>query len=109
MSARLLAAAGIAVFLTAGCGRISRLLAQTAAHDKGDACALTQLRVARAQGETGIGGPGGDWIGLVVRFVNDGRACTFGRRLPLAVTATTNTHVVIRAKLHRRLRLAPRE
>jgi len=36
---------------------------------------------------------------LIVRFVNDGHPCTIDRRSLLTVTATTNTGVLIRAKL----------
>ena len=41
--------------------------------------------------------------------MNDGQTCTIGREFPLAVSATTNTHVAIRAKLRgdRPLRLKP--
>lgn len=67
-------------------------------------CDLRHLRVA---GTDQLPGPGtAHWAAhyLFIRFTNDGRACTVDSKSRLVVTAVTNTHVRIRARLMRTTR-----
>jgi hypothetical protein len=76
----------------------------------GVTCSLSQLRVGRV-----VLAPGGGTFGsaagyLTIRLINDGRTCTIDPSSPFSVTATTDTHSVIRATLTgTKLRLAPRQ
>lgn len=89
------------VFLAAALGATAIALALSAADRTSTStpCNLIQLRVIRPAQGPGFADQGTLAQYLYVRFVNDGGACTLGPASGVTATATTNTHVVIRAKL----------